>query len=72
MTIEARRAFRGVSGALLALALVLLATVPVAQADTIYPDNVITGSDFNNGLQSSGGSSSERTRAVTTARCCSG
>lgn len=56
MTNEARRAFRGVSGALLALTLVLLATVPVAQADTIYPDNVITGSDFTNGLHSSGGS----------------
>ena len=50
MTIEARRVQRGVSGALLALALVLLAAVPVAQADTIYPDNVITGSHFTSGL----------------------
>ena len=50
MTIEARRALRGVSGALLALALVLLAAVPVAQADTIYPDNKITGTSFDAGL----------------------
>jgi hypothetical protein len=50
MTIEARRVHRGVSGALLALALVLLAAAPVAQADTIYPDNVITGSHFSTGL----------------------
>jgi len=56
MTIEARRVQRGVSGALLALALVLLAAVPVAQADTIYPDNVITGTDFTDGLSGSGGS----------------
>ncbi|MEY2515442.1 MAG: hypothetical protein QOJ89_2800 [bacterium] len=57
MMIEARRAYRGVSGALLALTLVLLATVPVAQADTIYPDNVITGSAFTTGLANPGGSS---------------
>jgi hypothetical protein len=57
MMIEARRAYRGVSGALLALTLVLLATVPVAQADTIYPDNVITGSAFDTGLVNPGGSS---------------
>ncbi len=50
MTIEARRVQRGVSGALLALALVLLAAVPVAQADTIYPDNKITGTSFDAGL----------------------
>ena len=47
MTTEARRVHRGVSAALLALALVLLATAPVAQADTIYPDNEITGSSFD-------------------------
>jgi len=56
MTIEARRVHRGVSGALLALALVLLAAVPVAQADTIYPDNVITGSHFSDGLTHENGS----------------
>jgi hypothetical protein len=56
MTIEARRVHRGVSGALLALALVLLAAAPVAQADTIYPDNVITGSAFDNGLHNPDGS----------------
>ncbi len=50
MTIEARRVHRGVSGALLALALVLLAAVPVAQADTIYPDNKLTGTSFDLGL----------------------
>ena len=50
MTIEARRVHRGVSGALLALALVLLAAVPVAQADTIYPDNKLTGTSFDAGL----------------------
>ncbi|HEV7805162.1 MAG TPA: hypothetical protein VGO80_05045 [Solirubrobacteraceae bacterium] len=50
MTIESRRVHRGVSGTLLALTLVLLAAVPVARADTIYPDNVITGSHFTNGL----------------------
>lgn len=49
MTIEARRVQRCVSGALLALALVLLAAVPVAQADTIYPDNKVTGTSFDNG-----------------------
>jgi len=50
MTIEARRVHRGVSGVLLALALVLLAAVPVANADTIYPDNKLTGSSFDAGL----------------------
>ncbi len=49
MTIEARRVQRGVSGVLLALALVLLAAVPVAQADTIYPDNKLSGTTFDNG-----------------------
>src|SRR5215210_3169305 len=49
MTIEARRVYRGVSAALLTLALVLLATVSVARADTIYPDNKLTGTSFDNG-----------------------
>jgi hypothetical protein len=49
MTIEARRVHRGVSGALLALALVLLAAAPVAQADTIYPINQAQGASFDNG-----------------------
>ncbi len=49
MTIEARRVHRGVSGALLALALVLLATAQVAQADTIYPTNQISGTSFDSG-----------------------
>jgi hypothetical protein len=66
MTIEARRALRGVSGAMLALALVLLAAVPVAQADTIYPDNVITGSHFTTGLAHPPGGSSY---AATDNRC---
>ena len=56
MTIGAIRVQRGVRAAMLALAFLLLATVGVAKADTIYPDNVITGSDFTNGLGSSGGS----------------
>ncbi len=63
MTIQARRLSRGVGASLLALALILIAAVPSARADTIYPDNVITGSDFTNGLGSSGGSQFE---AVTT------
>jgi hypothetical protein len=50
MTTEARRVSRGVSATMLALLLVLLATASVAKADTIYPDNVITGSHFTNGL----------------------
>ncbi|MDP2709946.1 MAG: fibronectin type III domain-containing protein [Solirubrobacteraceae bacterium] len=50
MTFEARRIPRGVGATLLALALFLIAAVPMAQADTIYPDNVITGSHFTNGL----------------------
>lgn len=49
MTIEARRVHRGVSGILLALALVLLATAQVAQADTIYPTNQISGTSFDSG-----------------------
>ena len=50
MTIEARRIQRGVGATLLALALILIAAVPIARADTIYPDNVITGSHFTTGL----------------------
>ena len=50
MTIEARRIQRGVGAALLALALILIAAVPQARADTIYPDNVLTGSHFTTGL----------------------
>ncbi len=50
MTIEARRIPRGVGAILLALALILIAAVPSAMADTIYPDNVITGSAFTTGL----------------------
>ena len=46
MTIEARRIPRGVGAILLALALTFIAAVPTAMADTIYPDNVITGSAF--------------------------
>jgi hypothetical protein len=56
MTIEARRISRGVGASLLALALILIAAVPIARADTIYPDNVITGTDFTTGLSGSGGS----------------
>jgi len=50
MTIEARRIQRGVGATLLALALILIAAVPIARADTIYPDNKITGSSFDLGL----------------------
>lgn len=50
MTTEARRIQRGVGASLLALALILIAAVPNARADTIYPDNVITGSHFSTGL----------------------
>jgi len=56
MTIEARRIQRGVGAGILALALILIAAVPIARADTIYPDNVITGSYFANGLTHPGGS----------------
>jgi hypothetical protein len=48
MTIDAR-VRRGVGVTLLTLALILLAAVSVAQADTIYPDNKITGTSFDNG-----------------------
>lgn len=50
MTMQARRISRGVGASLLALALILIAAVPTAHADTIYPDNVITGSHFSTGL----------------------
>src|SRR4051812_40377336 len=50
MTIEARRIPRGVGAVLLVLALILVAAAPSAMADTIYPDNVITGSAFDTGL----------------------
>jgi hypothetical protein len=49
MTIEARR-MRGVGAILLALALTLIAAVPTAMADTIYPDNKLTGTSFDAGL----------------------
>ena len=54
MTIEARRLSRGVGASLLALALILIAAVPIASADTIYPDNKITGTRFDYGLGSAG------------------
>ncbi len=50
MTIEARRIPRGVGAILLALALIFIAAVPTAMADTIYPDNKITGASFDAGL----------------------
>jgi hypothetical protein len=56
MTSEAWRIQRGVGAVLLALALIMIAAAPGARADTIYPDNVITGTDFTNGLTGSGGS----------------
>ncbi|MEA2130205.1 MAG: hypothetical protein QOJ85_3096 [Solirubrobacteraceae bacterium] len=49
MTIDARRV-RGVGAILLALALILIAAVPSAMADTIYPDNKLTGTSFDSGL----------------------
>ncbi len=66
MTIKARRISRGVGASLLTLALFMIAAVPMAHADTIYPDNVITGSDFTNGLGSSGGSVFEKVRTDCT------
>lgn len=67
MTFEARRLSRGVGASLLALALIMLATVPAAHADTIYPDNVITGSHFSTGLSHApGGSHYEATRTDCT------
>jgi hypothetical protein len=59
MTIDAR-VRRGVGVTLLALALILVATASVARADTIYPDNKITGTSFDNGSSdgfASGGTS---------------
>ena len=49
MTIEARRIKRGVGASLLALALILIAAVPIARADTIYPVNQLSGATFDNG-----------------------
>lgn len=49
MTIEARRIQRGAGAALLALALILIAAVPNARADTIYPDNQLSGTTFDLG-----------------------
>ena len=57
MTFEARRLSRGVGASLLALALIMFAAVPAAHADTIYPDNVITGSHFSTGLSHAPGGS---------------
>ena len=51
MTTEARRVHRGAGAILIAFALVLLAAVPTARADTIYPTNVLTGDSFDSGLQ---------------------
>ncbi len=49
MTTEARRIKRGVGATLLALAFTLIAAVPMAQADTIYPINQLGGATFDNG-----------------------
>ena len=49
MTTESRRLPRGVSAILLTLAFTLIAVVPSAQADTIYPINDLTGASFDNG-----------------------
>ncbi|MFP5361608.1 MAG: fibronectin type III domain-containing protein [Thermoleophilia bacterium] len=49
MMIEARRIQRGVGASLLALALILIAAVPSARADTIYPDNQLSGTTFDLG-----------------------
>ena len=57
MTIKARRVSRGVRASLLTLALFMIAAVPMAHADTIYPDNVITGSHFSTGLSHAPGGS---------------
>ena len=50
MTTEARRLSRGVGASLFALALFMMLAVPIARADTIYPDNKITGTSFDLGL----------------------
>ena len=72
MTIEARRIQRGVGASLLALALILIAAVPIAHADTIYPDNVITGSHFSTGLSHPPpGQARAGPPSATTACCCS-
>jgi hypothetical protein len=52
MTIEARRVPRGVIATLLAMAFILIAAAPSAMADTIYPDNKVTGTSFDTGLDS--------------------
>jgi len=48
MTTEARRT-RGASAILLALAFILIAAVPSAMADTVYPAGGISGTTFDNG-----------------------
>lgn len=49
MQIEARRLRLGARATLLALALFLTAAVPIAHADTIYPDNQLAGTTFDLG-----------------------
>ena len=49
MLIRARRLRLGTKTILVALALTLTAAVPIAQADTIYPDNTLAGSTFDLG-----------------------
>jgi len=49
MTTEARRVKRGGGALILTLALLLLAAVPAAHADTIYPNNQIEGTSFDAG-----------------------
>lgn len=49
MSIVARRIQRGVSASLLALALIVTVAVPIARADTIYPDNKLSGTTFDLG-----------------------
>lgn len=67
MTSEVMRVPRGAGAVLLAFALFLIAAVPNAHADTIYPDNVITGSHFSTGLSHApGGSHYEATRTDCT------
>jgi hypothetical protein len=56
MTFKAGRFARGLGASLSMLALIMIAAAPTAHADTIYPDNVITGSHFSNGLSHPGGS----------------
>ena len=49
MSNQAGRISRVARAGLLVLALTLCAAVPTAQADTIYPDNKVTGTSFDNG-----------------------